>query len=143
MIKDTETSHQRKSIGEQLQLQFAEEYLTTLQDVYPLTRDDIYSNPMSLKGEDIVHSPKAREVIPEQLQFSFECKRNVNGYTKIYADLAQASQQAYSLASIKEIEPIAIVQKDEFHIPLAVMSYKYFLKLFGDFASMIEEGKSK
>ena len=81
-----------------------------------LGNDDINSRSMGAQGEDIMLSPKAREIYP----ISIECKRNAK--FAVYKDYEQAEFNA------GDYEPVLVIRGDR-KKALAVVDLDYFITL--------------
>ena len=122
MIRTTKESHERKAIGEPLQLWLVEQIRSL-----PTVTDPsmIQSQKMSAHGEDLIIGDEVRRSLP----VSFECKVAANGFGKTYAAHEQAKRQVDAMASAIEIIPISCIQ-EHCKEPLAVLSMSHLLKMF-------------
>ena len=83
---------------------------------------DVRSCPMSVHGEDIILSPKARQVLP----ITVECKAQKRH--SVCATWKQAHRQAKELCLSVPPEPVAFIKVDG-EVPLVVMRAEYALAL--------------
>lgn len=81
-----------------------------------LQSDDVLSRGMGGQGEDLMLSPRARQLLP----ISIECKSNAKH--AIYKHYKQATDNA------KNYEPVLIVKQNHSD-PLVVIDLDYFLGL--------------
>ena len=86
------------------------------------TSQDVLSCPMSVHGEDIILSPKARAVLP----ITVECKAQKRH--SACATWKQAHRQAKELCLSVQPEPVAFIKVDG-QVPLVVMRAEYALAL--------------
>lgn len=86
-----------------------------LLDNFDLESDDVRSTGMGQQGEDIQLSPKAREILP----FNIECKSLKK--IGVYRHYEQAITHG-------DYEPLLIVKQDRSK-PLVVVDFEYFIKL--------------
>jgi hypothetical protein len=96
-----------------------EMFITNWTKLPKLQEDDIKSQTMGMTGEDIILSPKARELIP----YSFECK-NVERL-QFWATVEQAEE------NIKPNTYPAIVIKKNRKKPYVAIELEHFLELIG------------
>ena len=87
-----------------------------------LTSQDVRSCPMSVHGEDIILSPKARAALP----ITVECKAQKRH--SACATWKQAHRQAKELCLSVQPEPVAFIKVDG-EVPLVVMRAEYALAL--------------
>jgi hypothetical protein len=87
----------------------------SLIEIFKLDDDDVHSRSMGAQGEDVMLSPKARELFP----YSIECK-NVERL-----NLWDAWKQAQSNAG--GYEPLLIIKRNR-QEPLAVVDAKHFIR---------------
>lgn len=111
------TTKSAKAKGRRLQQVVCEALFEAMQGLGDLHPDDIQSRTMGVAGEDIVFSPRAKEVIGD---LAIECKSveklNVVG---VYYDNAKKHPQA---------TPV-LVHKKTRRSPLVTISLETFLKL--------------
>ena len=86
------------------------------------TSQDVRSCPMSVHGEDIILSPKARAALP----ITVECKAQKRH--SACATWKQAHRQAKELCLSVQPEPVAFIKVDG-EVPLVVMRAEYALAL--------------
>ena len=86
------------------------------------TSQDVRSCPMSVHGEDIILSPKARQVLP----ITVECKAQKRH--SACATWKQAHRQAKELCLSVQPKPVAFIKVDG-EVPLVVMRAEYALAL--------------
>jgi len=97
-----------------------EVFITNWTKIPKLQDDDIKSQTMGMTGEDIVLSPKARELIP----YSFECK-NVERL-QFWSTVEQAE------SNLKENTNPAVVIKKNRKEPYVAIPLNHFLELIGE-----------
>lgn len=81
-----------------------------------LRTDDVTSRSMGAGGEDLLLSPRARDLLP----YSFECKNHAR--FAIYKDYKQA------VANASKYEPILVIKQNHSD-PLAIIDLDYLLDL--------------
>ena len=112
-------SHVIKDKGEQFQQEVADRLCQVRKG---FTSQDVRSCPMSVHGEDIILSPKARQVLP----ITVECKAQKRH--SACATWKQAHRQAKELCLSVQPEPVAFIKVDG-EVPLVVMRAEYALAL--------------
>ncbi|MDA9822175.1 hypothetical protein N9C56_06590 [Paracoccaceae bacterium] len=116
---DLHASHVIKDKGEQFQKEVVDRLLEVRKGFVP---EDVQSCRMSIHGEDIILSPRARAVLP----ITVECKAQ-----KRHAACAtwkQAHRQAKELCLSVQPEPVAFIKVDG-EVPLVVIRAEYALAL--------------
>ena len=89
MIKNAKESHLRKTKGEKLQ----KEIVADLIEIFPQHAENIKSNPISARGEDVLMTDEARKDIP----FSFEVKYMEKGLSNVYSAYGQCQRQTVNI----------------------------------------------
>ena len=107
------TARSSKAKGRLGQQEVRDKILKTFPELHP---DDVKSQIMGVNGEDIVLSPRAREILP----FSIEVKRRAS-FKTLYQYIEQAVQTG-------EYEPIVFLRGDR-KPWLAVCNGDYFMEL--------------
>ena len=104
-LRTTEESHTIKAKGSRLQTKVARRF----RQVFGLTDQDVQSQPMSVQGEDIILSDKARDILP----YSIECKfrSNAKDFGRIYTFYQQSTDQMLDLALDDKIAPLLFMQQ--------------------------------
>ena len=120
MIKNAKESHLRKAKGEMLQ----KEIVADLIEIFPHHAENIKSNPMSARGEDVLMTNEARKDIP----FSFEAKYKEKGFSNVYSAYEQCQSQTANLATTEYIYSVAFLQQKG-HVPIVVLSADDFFRL--------------
>ena len=119
-VHTTEDSHTIKAKGSRLQTKIARR----IRQVFGLSDQDVQSQVMSVGGEDIILSDKARELLP----YSIECKfRSIaKDLGRIYTFYEQATDQALDLALDSEIAPIVFIQQHNQQILVVLSDDDFF-----------------
>ena len=104
-VHTTEDSHTIKAKGSRLQTKIAKR----IRQVFGLSDQDVQSQPMSVQGEDIILSDKAREILPYSIESKF--RSNSKDFGRIYTFYEQATDQALDLALNADIAPIVFIQQ--------------------------------
>ena len=118
MIKSRADSFTRKLIGETLQKHTVSRILAHFPE---LTNADVKSQKMSVRGEDILLTDKAKDILSNP---SFETKSKKSGYTPCYDALKQCQRQAGA-----EEMPLAIIHDPKEKDLLAIITLEDLLKL--------------
>jgi len=126
-IKSTEDSFERKRIGEVLQKLIVR---LIRKEIPELTAKDIESVKMSVQGEDIVLSTRAREVLQNA---KIEAKSMKRGTAWAYDGLSQCvDNKILGEGDIPndELFPILVAHNPAEQKPLAVTYFSDFIRLF-------------
>jgi len=126
-IKSTEDSFERKRIGEVLQKLIVR---LIRKEIPELTADDIESVKMSVRGEDIVLSAKARALLQNA---KFEAKSMKRGTSWAYDGLSQCVDNKIlgeGELNNDELFPILVAHNPSESKPLAVTYFSDFIRLF-------------
>ncbi len=118
MIKSRADSFTRKLIGETLQKHTVSRILAHFPE---LSVQDVQSQRMSVCGEDILLTDKAKDILSNP---SFETKSKKSGYTPCYDALKQCQRQAGA-----EEMPLAIIHDPKENDLLAIITLEDLLKL--------------
>ena len=104
-LRTTEESHTIKAKGSRHQTRIARR----IRQTFGLSDQNVQSQPMSVQGEDIILSDKARDILP----YSIECKyrSDAKDFGRIYTFYEQATDQMFDLALVTEISPLLCVQQ--------------------------------
>jgi hypothetical protein len=127
MIKDTKDSFERKRIGEVLQKLIVRLIRKAIPE---LTAEDIESVRMSVQGEDIVLSSKAREILQNA---KFEAKSMKRGTSWAYDGLSQCVDNKIlgeGDLDNDELFPILVAHNPSEQKPLAITYFSDFIRLF-------------
>ena len=116
---DIHASHVIKDKGEQFQQEVADRLCQVRKG---FTSQDVQSCRMSVHGEDIILSPKARAALP----ITVECKAQKRH--SACATWKQTHRQAKELCLSVQPEPVAFIKVDG-EVPLVVMRAEYALAL--------------
>ena len=125
-IKSTEDSFERKRIGEVLQKLIVR---LIRKEIPELTADDIESVKMSVRGEDIVLSAKARALLQNA---KFEAKSMKRGTSWAYDGLSQCVDNKIlgeGELNNDELFPILVAHNPSESKPLAVTYFSDFIRL--------------
>lgn len=123
MIKNAKESHLRKAKGEKLQ----KEIVADLIEIFPQHAENIKSNPMSARGEDVLMTNEARKDIP----FSFEVKYMEKGLSNVYSAYGQCQRQTVNIPATNYLTGITFMKQKD-HNSIAVLSEVDMLKLIGE-----------
>lgn len=126
-IKSTADSFERKRIGEVLQKLIVR---LIRKEIPELTAEDIASVKMSVRGEDVILSSKARAVLQNA---KFEAKSMKRGTAWAYDGLAQCVDNKIlgeGDLNNEELFPILVAHNPSEQKPLAVTYFSDFIHLF-------------
>ena len=118
MIKSRADSFTRKLIGETLQKHTVSRILAHFPE---LSVQDVQSQKMSVRGEDILLTDKAKDILSNP---SYETKSKKSGYTPAYDAIKQCQRQAGA-----EEMPLAIIHDPKEKDLLAIITLEDLLKL--------------
>ena len=118
MIKSRSDSFTRKLIGETLQKHTVSRILAHFPE---LSVQDVQSQKMSVRGEDILLTDKAKDILSNP---SYETKSKKSGYTPCYDAIKQCKRQANA-----EEMPLAIIHDPKENDLLAIITLEDLLKL--------------
>jgi len=118
MIKSRADSFTRKLIGETLQKYAVSRILHHFPE---LTNTDVQSQKMSVRGEDILLTDKAKDILSNP---SYETKSKKSGYTPCYDAIKQCKRQANA-----DEMPLAIIHDPKENDLLAIITLEDLLKL--------------
>lgn len=126
-IKSTADSFERKRIGEVLQKLIVR---LIRKEIPELTEEDIASVKMSVRGEDVILSSKARAVLQNA---KFEAKSMKRGTAWAYDGLTQCIDNKIlgeGNLNNDELFPILVAHNPSESKPLAVTYFSDFIRLF-------------